>query len=316
MNAIVCTLFENHHHYGLGALTNSLYRSGFRGSIFAGYRGKLPPWSINAKQNLLLNWEGANTYEVAAGLVIHFLPVDTTYHFTNFKPNFMLQVLEGPAKHAEAIAYFDPDITIKCKWQFFESWMAHGVALVHDGLFNDMPPTHPKRKIWENVIHDCNRKVTRNLYSYINGGFCGVLRSNDEFLRLWIEIFDRAVKEGNVTPEKWRHSPDPNYMFFSQDQDLLNITAMCCESPISEIGPEAMDFLPGGFIMAHSIGYLKPWTKRFVRLAFKGRAPSSADKIYWRNVEAPVSLFSKSYIKRKRLSLTIASFIGRLYRRT
>jgi hypothetical protein len=39
MSAYVCSLFEGTYHLGLGALVNSLYRNGFRSTVFAGPGG-------------------------------------------------------------------------------------------------------------------------------------------------------------------------------------------------------------------------------------------------------------------------------------
>ena len=119
MTSVVCTLFENHYHYGVAALTNSLYHQGFRGPVYAGYRGPLPSWAQVASENNALGWAGATTLEVADGLKIHFLPLDTSYLLTNYKPQFMIRLLAGPAKEAGSMFYFDPDIVVKCTWSFF-----------------------------------------------------------------------------------------------------------------------------------------------------------------------------------------------------
>lgn len=39
MNEAKCIVFENHYHYGVAALSNSLFKHGVRGAFYVGYRG-------------------------------------------------------------------------------------------------------------------------------------------------------------------------------------------------------------------------------------------------------------------------------------
>lgn len=310
----VCTLFEKNYHYGVAALVNSLYKKGFRGAVYAGYRGALPNWCKDAREDLSLNWDGAKTFDVAEGLQIHFLPIKNDYNLSNYKPDFMLQLFEGSAKDKTGLAYFDPDIVIKCSWDFFEKWMSMGVALIHDITHNDMPLTHPIRKGWEEIIRDSSREVTNDILSYINAGFCGVEKANLEFIRIWSEFVDLAIKKYAFDGTRFRSLPK-SHIFFSGDQDALNIAAMCSGCAISEAGPEAMDFIPGGWLMSHAVGKLKPWSKNFISWSFKGRPPTLAERGYWMNVINPIQIYPMSRVKFKIRCLKIASIIGRFYRR-
>lgn len=314
MSIVICTLFENHYHYGVAALANSLYQHGFRGDMYIGYRGALPSWTNEAKENPALNWKSASTMDVAKDFQLHFLPVDTDRHFTNYKPNFMLQLLNGPAQHAEGIAYFDPDIVNKCRWDFYETWISHGVALVHEIVHNDKPASHPMRLEWEKLIKKYNRQVTHSITSYISGGFCGVSRNNIEFLHTWADFIEFAIKDYNANPKRIS-SFDKTHPFCFLDQDAFNVTAMCCECPISEIGPEGMDFIGGGWTMSHAIGSPKPWKKKFIWSALKGNPPSMAEKTFWNYVKSPISNFGPFQIKIKQAGILAAGFIGRFYRR-
>lgn len=313
MSYAICTLFENHYHHGVAVLTNSLFRNGFRGSIYAGYRGKLPAWADSAADNPSLNWENAKTLKVADGLELHFLPIITHYHLTNFKPNFMLSLLEGPAKSSSGMVYFDPDIIVKCKSSYFEDWIGFGIALVHEIISNDMPATHPLRKQWEAVILKAGKQVARNNGSYINGGFCGVHVKHKAFLQDWIDITNTGMKYFGLTADQWDHNHDRTYMFASQDQDTLNIAAMSTECPISEMGPEAMDFIHGGFTMSHAVGSPKPWKKTFLAEIIKGNRPSNTDKLFWGYAGYPIKTFDASRIATKKASISIASLVGRFY---
>lgn len=314
MRTVICTLFENQYHHGVAALTNSLYNHGFRGEVFAGYKGNLPEWASPAGDNPNLEWEGGKTLKLEKDINLHFLPLKIDFHLTNYKPDFMLSLLDGPAKTSGAIAYFDPDIVIKCRWSFFENWLKHGVALVHEVVSNDMPFSHPTRQEWRKFAAKCNFKIFRNIDSYINGGFCGVARENREFLQMWSDVLKEALIFYKPNLDRM-DSFDKSYPFCFFDQDALNVAAMCCESPISEMGPEGMDFVPGGWTMSHAVGASKPWSKKFIKSVVHGFPPSSADKAYWANVYTPITPHHPVEIRYKKTSLLLASLIGRFYRR-
>jgi hypothetical protein len=314
MRSAVCTIFEGDFHKGVAVLINSLYKNGFRGKVYAGYRGSLPYWTNEAKVNLELEWTGAKTLQVTADLQIHFLPIDTAYHLTHYKPRFMLNLLNGPAKNADSLAFFDPDIVSLCKWDFYEKWMACGVAMVHEVVRNDMPVTHPNRIEWNNVIRILKRETRREIHSYINAGFCGILRQNIDFLEIWSEAIEVAIKEYSLNASTFV-THDKTSAFYALDQDTFNIAAMCCESPISEMGPEAMDFIGAGWTMSHATGWPKPWNKNFTLSALNGNPPNSPHKNYWNNISGQITLYGNMYTRLVRADLMVASLIGRFYRR-
>lgn len=315
MRSVICTLFEGHYHYGGAALINSLYNNGFRGDFFIGYRGELPFWAATAKD--VTNEQGYSSKVVAIGegLNVHFVPAESEYHLTNYKPEFMLLVMERYAKEAAGIFYFDPDIVNKCKWAFYEKWITYGAAVVHEIINVDVTPNHPKRCAWKELIVSSGRKVERDLYHYINGGFCGVSRNNLEFLQTWADIIKIGIKSYGMDMNYFGKVTDQTDLFPAGDQDALNISAMCSKSPVSEFGPEGMDFIGGGWLMSHATGRPKPWKKKFIRNAFKGRSATLAEKGYWRNVNGPIVLYSKSEISLKAFELKVTALINRFYRK-
>lgn len=315
MNSAVCTLFEGQYHYGLAALVNSLFKSGYRGQIFAGYKGSIPEWAASAQENRSLPWQGALSLSVGEELKLNFVKIETEYHLTNYKPFFMTEILQDVNANFDAVVYFDPDITTKCDWRFFETWISNGIALVQD-IHNNMAPTHPLRMEWKKIIKKAGRKTTHDLYSYFNGGFCGVSKQNAEFLRVWIDVIGAGVKYFDFTPNNWDNRFDRGYIFYKHDQDTLNIAAMCCDSPISEMGPDGMDFVHGGFTMSHAVGSPKPWKNNFTLSAITGRPPSIADKAYWQSVSGPIKPYHSTQVRVRKMSILVASFISRFYRRS
>ncbi|MEO7767391.1 MAG: hypothetical protein ABIS01_08195 [Ferruginibacter sp.] len=314
MSYAVCTLFEKSLHYGVAALTNSLYRQGFRGDVYAAYRGNLPAWANKATKNESLQWEGGKTMQLGEGAQLHFLPLDTDYHFANYKPKFMIRLFEGPAKDAEGLFYFDPDIVIKCKWSFFEYWITFGVAMVHELISQDMHASHPIRLGWEQLIKDNNRTVTANIQSYLNSGFCGLTKNNIEFLKAWAEFIE--VSFNGYGHERGRlKGLSRTTLYYCADQDAFNIAAMCCGCPVTEIGPDGMDFVHGGWVMSHATSRPKPWIKNFLQSALIGNPPRLPEQNYWKNVTYPIPLYSKGRVRFKVTCLKIATFMGRFYRR-
>lgn len=314
MATIICTLFEGNYHHGLAALTNSLYKNGFRGEIFAGYRGSIPPWALKPILATGLEWQDATYVKIADGLVIYFLPLDTERHLTNYKPDFTLRLLRV-RPNATAICYFDPDIVLKCNWQYIERWLTYGVALVHEIVNYDMGPTHPTRQEWKDIIVRNGFGVQRNIFSYINAGFYGLKREHVDFIKKYKHFLNVMEIETNINLNEFIFHADRTHPFFAKDQDALNIAAMCCDCNISEVGPDGMDFQHGGYIMSHSTGSPKPWNKNFLLSFLDGRPPSSAEKAYWGNVRKPITLYSSFYFYFKLYSVKLTAFLGRCYRR-
>jgi len=310
MSSAVCTLFEGSYHYGVGALANSLYARGYRGTIYAGYRGPLPPWAVGLKTS-----DGFAEFCPVEGLVIRFIPLATKVHLTNFKPDFVLSLWQQHCPQAQSFFYFDPDIVLMCHWSFFEEWVRAGVALCAD-VNPSMPPNHPIRHAWKQFYLPHGFTFRREMDLYFNGGFFGLRREQIEYLHCWQRLQELMAPEfGGLQNVNVR---DRAFLFHKTDQDAMNIAAMASESPISPMGQDGMDFQHGGggYVMSHALGAQKPWNKQFLRkLILRGNAPSRADRIFFRSVSSPIQLYPPATLSCKRLVVWTASFLGRFMSR-
>lgn len=323
MKLVACTLFENHYHYGVAALANSLYRHGYRGNIFAGYKGNLPQWASSARENNDLEWRGAKILTVEEDLKIHFLPVVVEYHLTNFKPDFMLNLLCGPAKKAESLVYFDPDIVLISPWTFFEDWLSSCDVCLFEDVNSPLGRNHPKRIAWRNyfAIHDVSLKFKDP--SYANGGFIAVRAEKKDFLETWKRLqnlmapviggLERSsvsgvpiIKEANT----------PYAPFGKSDQDALNAAVEAWNGKFSFLGKEGMAFAPGEAIIPHALGNPKPWRTKFIFQALKGYPPTVAHKAYWQYTKGSISVHSTKTRSLNVFDQRVASLIGRFYRRS
>lgn len=322
MNSVICTLFEGHYHFGLAALTNSLYHQGYRGSIFAGYRGCLPNWSSAAKENQSLNWPGARSLSVAEDLDLHFLPLETDYHLTNYKPDFLIRIWEGPGIGADTMFYFDPDIVVTSVWSFFKEWTdGCGVALCED-VNSPLGENHPRRMAWRKYFGSKGISLTFKEAIYANGGFLGVNKKNKNFLAEWKKIqeamapaiggLNRSAISGIRVSNEARKPYAP---FMKTDQDALNATVEAWSGSVSFIGHEGMDFKPGETLLPHAIGTPKPWQLNPLLQVLAGYPPRRVEREYWKYANGAISTQSAGRIFRRQISLKIASFISRFYRR-
>jgi hypothetical protein len=305
-SAAVCTLFERDHHFGVGALTNSLHASGYRGVIYAGFRGELPGWA-----NPLYKHDGYQEYQVSDGCSIRFIELDTPIHLANYRPTFMLQLWNRFCPDADKLYYYDPDIVITCPWSFYETWVDHGAALCEDGCKCHMPADHPVRLAWLDVIHRADLVCRRRLDQYFNIGFLGLRKDCSHLLDVWLRLLSVAGECGaDLTT-----GGDFSMPFYATDENMLNAAVMATAVPLSTIGPEGMGFRPGGFTMLHAVGTPKPWRKRMTAQALKGCPPGLADKGYWQHTKSPIRLYSDATRMLKLLDLKCAAAIGRVLRR-
>lgn len=321
--AAVCTLFEGHYHYGVAALINSLYKQGFRGNIYAGYRGDAPFWATFPESNESIDWTGAKIYDAAEGLRLHLLPVDTDYHLTNYKPDFMLRLWEGPAKEVEAMFYFDPDIVISRKWSFFNEWVSYGVTLCED-INSPLPERHPRRVVWRQYFGSKGVKLCFKSPLYANGGFVGVTKDTCHFLSAWQQMQElMALHIGGLNRSAFagaaqlaQNETGAINAFDRTDQDALNATIEAWDGEVSFIGQEGMAFKFGLALMVHALGQPKPWNRKFLSSALKGKYLSVADKAFWLHTQSPICLYNPTQLKIKRLSISCATVMNRFYART
>lgn len=306
MKSAVFTLFEGDYHYGVAALANSLYKNGFNGTIWVGYRGELPIWATPTVDAFEYQ-----EYKLSDNCVIRFLPVKTDLHLTNYKPFFISDVLSGHEGEYHSIFYIDPDIVIKCHWSFFLNWVENGIAVCEQVIWGNMKSSHPIRLQWKKFAQKKGYAGFRDLNSYFNAGYIGLKSSDSDFLEIWKDVLLFMKDDGiNLSRLQTEH---PTQLFFAQDQDALNLSLMITTKELSVVGPDGMDFMPGGFLMSHAAGQTKSWRKNFLlETLLRGFSPSLADSNYLKNVEFPIKLYSKQQLSIKKINIYLARLISRI----
>ena len=307
MSAVVATLFEpGHYEAGVAALLNSLLEAGFRGRVWCGVRGVPPAW---------LEPSAVKTCAGEA-ITVQTVPVVTPGHLTMYKPHFMNLVAEEE-RSAASLVYLDPDIVVKCGWPFIDRWCARGIAAVAD-LNWCMPASSPVRADWDDARRNAGLD-TRNsgrsapLGLYCNAGFVGVSNSCRQFWQSWQSLIDTTVVAGTAWAAAL--SEGRGMGLWELDQDLLNMALMDWGRHAYLMGPEAMDFAPGGAVLSHATGTPKPWQRHFIRSALRGRPPSKVDREYLRYASGPFRRSSLASVGRKLVCYKAARAVGVVLRR-
>jgi hypothetical protein len=322
MRSVISTLFEGHYHYGVAALANSLCEKGFKGDIYAGYLGELPDW---ARISSSVHYDGhkMDIFNVDENVNIYFVRLKTDYHLTNYKPDFLKWIVEGPASDAGRAFYFDPDIVVKYAWSFFEEWVTYGVAVCED-INSPLPLNHPRRMAWKKHFADSAIELNFKECYYANGGFIGLDKKDFGFLSLWQTVqenfahliggLNRSSLPGKGCLQD--ESVMGDYAAFGKtDQDALNITIGAWKGNVSVVGKEGMALQSGPALMFHALGVPKPWKFHFLKQCINGNNPRLVDKMFWRSVKTPIKLYSPAFILRKNLAINLSVFISRFYRK-
>ena len=319
MKYVVCTLFEHHYHFGVAAFVNSLCKSGYQGTVYAGFRGPLPPWAQGSAKQLP---NGHSELQVSPEVRIIFVPLKTSAHLTNYKPDFMLQVEAMAAAESDGLIYSDPDIVINIGWKYIEDWMSCGVAVCED-VNSPTPENHPMRVGWRRFFKTHGFDLHFRTSSYANGGFIGLAWSHRKILPLWQEFMTHiagllggnnvvGIDGGQTLPGLYGFAD----CFSKTDQDALNaILEACPEIPVSFLGQEAMGFRPGQTPFPHALGNPKPWKRPYIRMALSGIPLAKVDKAYWSNVQGPIKPFAPAHVFYVRTQLAFCAALGRFIRR-
>jgi hypothetical protein len=304
----VCTLFDGDFYYGLAALVNSLVRSGFKGTIWAGFRGALPPWLYQLKRLDPV----AHEYLAAGNVRLVLLRVETPMSLALYKPAFMLNLLANQARSCKYIWFFDADIFLRCAWSFFQDWQQDGIALCQDILHRILPENDPLRHKWMAVGAALGLSKPRPLIQYFNSGMVGLSAESLSFLHLWQRLIEYAGELGVDMTQIGSGARD--LPFCIPDQDAFNIAAMYTEHQLSPTGPEVMGFLPGRPVLYHAVGP-KPWSGSLLLRALEGYPPSEAAKFFFTQISGPISPYPPLRMHAKKLACAVAAFIGRFYAR-
>jgi len=304
----VCTLWEGDYHKGVGTLVNSLYRVGFRGKVWAGYRGELPSWARNGTTT-----DAIHSVQPAQGLEVLFVKLPTEWHFAHYKATYCKKVLEMYDPTAAGVYYFDPDIIVLGKWSFFVNWLEGGIAVCEDSHY-PLNPSHPISLGWQKFAANHGLQLHRSPSFFVNSGLVGLKREYASFLDVWDKLIALAREEHGIGEALKRGARDD--LFFMLDQDAFTIATWTTEYPVSLVGVDGMAFDRGVWLVLHAVANKKPWRRRTLRdTILDGTPPDLGSRMYWKNASSPLEVESVARVRLQKRLIPLAALLGRFYRR-
>lgn len=305
---VLTTLAEGDYFLGLAALLNSVeYFGRYVDRIIVGYRGDLPSWLPN-----LTSEDYGFSCSVGKGFVIELVTVDGKNHMVHEKPNWFKFVNDVLAPDADEYFFFDSDIVVNKRMDFFGEWADTGVAVCGDVNYI-FSSTHPIRRKWAKLAKEAGYDVTNKLDGYFNSGFLGWTKHTKQFIDDWALAFSiLSPHAGSMTEFRVK---DRTNTVLSANQDSFNLALMITKVPIADIGPEAMGLINGMQLMHHPLGP-KPWHINFVNNFFRGLKPRAADLEFYRFVNGSLlSPLSQAHVERRKMIVWACRFASRFYRR-
>lgn len=300
------TLAERNYFLGLAALLNSMAKHGtYVDKVIVGYRELLPDWLPALSPST-----HGQSFRTGSGLEVELVELDGSLHMVHEKPKWFLHLTEVLAPDADEYYFFDSDIVIKARMNFYGEWVQSGVAICGDVNF-DFDRRHPHRKKWAKLAEAAGCTIVNQIDGFYNSGFLGWTQETKQFIHDWNKAFSiLAPHSGSMNEFRVTNR---TAVVLSANQDSLNLAMMITNQPITLVGPEAMGFKYGMRLMHHPIGP-KPWTRKFFREFLKGKSPREADLAFWNNANgSELSPFSNSKVKNMQRLCKALRFCSRFY---
>lgn len=306
---VLTTLAERDYFLGLAALLNSVYRhGGYVDRVIVGYRGDLPTW-LPPLSEAAYGWR----CDLAEGLALELVAVDGKNHMVHEKPKWFKYVNDVLAPEADEYYFFDSDITVNTRMEFFGEWSATGVAVCGDVNYV-FSASHPIRRQWAGLAEAAGVRVRQRLDGYFNSGFLGWTKATRGFIDDWVGAFEiLAPHAGSM--ESFRVK-DRTHTVLSANQDSFNLALMTTECPIADIGPEAMGMIYGMRLMHHPLGP-KPWNINYAKNFLAGLKPRDSDLAFFRHVNGPLlEPMPEGHVRRRVFAVKFFRALNRFYART
>ncbi len=305
MTSVCLTLYEGDYVWGVGALANSLYRAGFRGTLVVGWRGELPPW-------LPVELPDSGRWQPAEGFELRFLSLPDEVGVHQLKPWAMLRVFDHIAPEADKVFLFDADALVVARWPYFEALVEAGAALVLDHWFPRVAWQHPWRRAWAELCREAGYPVREVEDAYISA-FCGVAREHRALVEAWWRLTETLHRERPEISGQFKPGDRMTDPFHGTDQDLLAAAVMATDVPICTLGPEAFGFTGSPHTMLHPKGRGKPWRgSALMRLLRRGRGPDLYARNFRRYLDAPIEVFPPRRRRRHKLDIAVAGLLARM----